>query len=96
MEHDISVEAFHPEAVSEATPLDHRFTRSPFPTLHVCYHGLRSGKDTAHHPLAAAAGRKRGPARARGGSSSSSSRSDAQERKREDQDQDQEEEEEGQ
>eukprot|EP00752_Nemacystus_decipiens_P001639 g1594.t1 len=58
MEHDISVEAFHPEAVSEATPLDHRFTRSPFPTLHVCYHGLRG--DPAKHPLAR--GKKRVPA----------------------------------
>ncbi|CAM9280990.1 unnamed protein product [Ectocarpus fasciculatus] len=54
MEHDISVEAFHPEAVSEASPLDHRFTRSPFPTMHVCYHGLRE-KGTALNPRVASA-----------------------------------------
>ncbi|CAN0434808.1 unnamed protein product [Laminaria digitata] len=51
MEHDISVEAFHPEAVSDASPLDHRFTRSPFPTLHICYHGLRT-RGTALQPKA--------------------------------------------
>lgn len=51
MEHDISVEAFHPEAVSDSSPLDHRFTRSPFPTLHICYHGLRT-RGTALHPKA--------------------------------------------
>lgn len=59
MEHDISVEAFHPEAVSEATPLDHRFTRSPFPTLHVCYHGIRdSGNGDAAAPAVPAAVRR--------------------------------------
>ncbi|CAN0004632.1 unnamed protein product [Pylaiella littoralis] len=68
MRHDISVEAFHPEAVSEATSLDHRFTRSPFPTLHLCYHGLRE-KDTALHPRAGGRGKKRS-ASARAGAGS--------------------------
>ncbi|CAB1116868.1 unnamed protein product [Ectocarpus sp. CCAP 1310/34] len=83
MEHDISVEAFHPEAVSDASPLDHRFTRSPYPTLHVCYHGLRE-KGTALNPRVAAAPerrrkKKKKPAASNGlGSlSSSSSSSDA-------------------
>ncbi|CAN0089599.1 unnamed protein product [Ectocarpus sp. 4 AP-2014] len=82
MEHDISVEAFHPEAVSDASPLDHRFTRSPFPTLHVCYHGLRE-KGTALNPRVAAAPerkrkKKKKPAASIGlGSLSSSSSLDA-------------------
>ncbi|CBJ31484.1 expressed unknown protein [Ectocarpus siliculosus] len=80
MEHDISVEAFHPEAVSDASPLDHRFTRSPFPTLHVCYHGLRE-EGTALNPRVAAASerrrkKKKKPAASKGlGSLSSSSSS---------------------
>lgn len=49
MEHDISVEAFHPEAMSEASSLDNHFMRSPYPTLHICYHGLRE-EGTALHP----------------------------------------------
>lgn len=71
MEHDISVEAFHPEAVSEATPLDHRFTRSPYPTLHVCYHGIRDpdNGDTAA-PAASAAVRRSKKGRAAGSSAS--------------------------
>lgn len=81
MEHDISVEAFHPEAVSDASPLDHRFTRSPFPTLHVCYHGVRE-KGTALNPRVTSAPerrrkKKKKPTSTGLGSLSSSSSSDA-------------------
>lgn len=49
MEHDLSVEAFHPETVSDVSPLEHLFSRAPHPTLHVCYHGVRA-QDTEFHP----------------------------------------------
>lgn len=67
MEHEISVEAFHPEAVSEKTPLDHRFTRSPFPTLHICYHGLRDEEKRAASVARARAGRRKRSRRRREG-----------------------------
>lgn len=72
MEHDISVEAFHPETVSDASPLDHHFRRSPYPTLHICYHGVRE-KDTALHPAVMAKKSITDARKGHGGSTATSS-----------------------